>query len=134
MILLDTDILSLLLMGHSKVIASLRQAEADVGITVITKIEILRGRYDSLLKASDGIQLQRAHARLDQIEAELRRWRVIGVNQAVAAEFDRLGQIRSLKQIGRADLLIAAIALSLRATLVTRNLRHFPKDFRADPG
>lgn len=27
--------------------------------------------------------------------------------------------------IGRADLLIASIALTQRATLVTRNLRHF---------
>jgi tRNA(fMet)-specific endonuclease VapC len=30
-----------------------------------------------------------------------------------------------LLEIGRADLLIASIALSRQATLVTRNLRHF---------
>jgi tRNA(fMet)-specific endonuclease VapC len=34
-------------------------------------------------------------------------------------------QIKSSKGIGRADLLIASIALAHRATLVTRNLRHF---------
>jgi tRNA(fMet)-specific endonuclease VapC len=30
-----------------------------------------------------------------------------------------------LKKLGRADLLIASIALAHGATLVTRNLRHF---------
>ena len=44
---------------------------------------------------------------------------------AVAAEFDRLRQIKKLKQIGRADLLAAGVALAHRAILATRNLRHF---------
>jgi len=35
-----------------------------------------------------------------------------------------------LKKVGRADLLIAAIALAHRATLVTRNVR----DFQQIPG
>ena len=48
----------------------------------------------------------------------------------VASEFDRLRQSRKLKKIGRADLLIAAITLANRATLVSRNL----KDFRQVPG
>jgi len=30
-----------------------------------------------------------------------------------------------LKKIGRADLLVASVALANRAVLVTRNLRHF---------
>ncbi|MGH9677814.1 MAG: type II toxin-antitoxin system VapC family toxin, partial [Candidatus Acidiferrum sp.] len=34
-------------------------------------------------------------------------------------------QDRKFRKIGRADLLIAAITLANRATLVTRNLRHF---------
>ena len=42
-----------------------------------------------------------------------------------AAVFDRLRGHKKLKKIGRADLLIASIALARRATLVTRNLRHF---------
>jgi tRNA(fMet)-specific endonuclease VapC len=32
---------------------------------------------------------------------------------------------RRLRRIGRADLLIASISLAHRATLVTRNVRHF---------
>ncbi len=42
-----------------------------------------------------------------------------------AAEFDRLRENRKLRKIGRADLLIACVALANRATLVTRNLKHF---------
>ena len=49
MILLDTDMLSLLLAGNVKVREKVRQAEEDVAITVITKVEILQARYDFLL-------------------------------------------------------------------------------------
>ena len=125
MILLDTDILSLVLAGKPSVIARLSRAEDDVAITVITKVEVLQGRYDFLLKASDGDQLQRAQSWVEQIELALRGWNIVGVNAAAAAEFDRLRQLKASRAVGRADLLIASIALAHRATLVTRNLRHF---------
>jgi tRNA(fMet)-specific endonuclease VapC len=125
MILLDTDTLSLLLAGNGSVLLRLRRSEDELAISVITKVEILRGRYDFLLKASDGTQLQRAQRWLDQIEQELDGWNVVGVDGAAATEFDRLRQVKNLKRIGRADLLIASIALAQRATLVSRNLRHF---------
>src|SRR5437868_6619971 len=44
---------------------------------------------------------------------------------AAAAEFDRLRENKKLKKIGRADLLVAAITLANRATLVSRNLKDF---------
>jgi tRNA(fMet)-specific endonuclease VapC len=47
------------------------------------------------------------------------------MDEAAAFEFDRLRAARRLRKIGRADLLIASIALAHRATLVTRNVRHF---------
>jgi tRNA(fMet)-specific endonuclease VapC len=125
MTLLDTDTISLVLAGQERVLSRLQQARDELAITVITKVEILRGRYDFLLKASDGTQLLRAQSWLATIEQELDRWNIVGVNAAAAAEFDRLRQIRNVKRIGRADLLIASIALAQRATLVTRNLRHF---------
>ena len=58
-------------------------------------------------------------------EHSLGKFTIISFNAAGAAEFDRLRQDKKLKKIGRADLLIACIALAHRATLVTRNLRHF---------
>ena len=125
MTLLDTDVLSLVFAGNETVLSRLRRAEDDLAITVITKVEVLRGRYDYLLKANDGTQLQRAQSWLDKIEQELTGWTVVGVDAAAATEFDRIRQIKSLKCIGRADLLIACIAIAQRAILVTRNVRHF---------
>jgi tRNA(fMet)-specific endonuclease VapC len=78
-----------------------------------------------LLKASNGEQLLRAQHLLLSSEQLLRTMAVIPVERTSAAVFDRLRQNKKLKKIGRADLLIACIALANRATLVTRNLKHF---------
>lgn len=42
-----------------------------------------------------------------------------------AARFDELRKQKKLRKIGRADLLIAGIALAHGAKVVTRNVRHF---------
>jgi tRNA(fMet)-specific endonuclease VapC len=47
------------------------------------------------------------------------------LDAAACQEFDNLRVHRSLRKIGRRDLLIARIALANQATLVTRNLRDF---------
>ncbi|UBF25010.1 hypothetical protein K9N68_25735 [Kovacikia minuta CCNUW1] len=53
--LLDTDTLTYLHAGHPKVIEQLRNVEdPDGGTTIITKIEMLRGRMDYVLKAETG--------------------------------------------------------------------------------
>lgn len=96
-----------------------------MAITVISRIELLRGRFDFLLKANDGAQIQVAQLRLAQTERQLAGLVVAPFDAESAAQFDRLRQVKKLKRIGRADLLIACIALAHRATLVTRNLRHF---------
>jgi tRNA(fMet)-specific endonuclease VapC len=62
---------------------------------------------------------------LDQTERQIQGLVVLPFDARSVAEFDRLRQIKNLKRIGRADLLIASIALGQRATLVSRNLRHF---------
>lgn len=126
MFILDTDALTLLDAGH----AGLQQRRdridlPEVVTTVITRIEILRGRFDFVLKAADGPQLLRALQWLGRSEALLAQIPVIAFDDAAATEFDRMRQDRKLKKIGRADLLIASIALARRAVLVTRNLKHF---------
>ncbi len=125
MILLDTDILTLWLTGHSVVGRHVLEISDLVAITVISRIELLRGRFDFLLKADDGARIQVAQARLDQTERQLAGLAVVPFDAGSAAEFDRLRQVKKLKQIGRADLLIACMAMAHRATLVTRNLRRF---------
>jgi tRNA(fMet)-specific endonuclease VapC len=124
--LLDTDTLTYLHAGHPKVIRRLRElADPDVATTMITRIEILRGRFDFVLKATDGAQLLRAQELLSRSEELLAQIVTLPLDEQTASEFDRLRSQKALGKIGRADLLIASIALSRRAVLVTRNVRHF---------
>lgn len=125
MILLDTDIVSHVFKANPKVLERLRGAMDPVAITIITRLEILRGRSEALLKAADGLELQEAMSRLTLAEQALGRFLVVPVDAASAAEFDRLRRNRKAKKVGRADLLIASIALAHKATLVTRNVRDF---------
>jgi tRNA(fMet)-specific endonuclease VapC len=127
MILLDTDTFSLLGGGHPKVTARLAAAADEVAITIVTRVEALQGRLAFLMRAADGADVLRAQQWLQSTEAELARLPVVTFDNAAAAEFDRLRQAKSLKKIGRADMLIASIALANRATLVTRNTKDFRK-------
>ena len=98
---------------------------ADVTISIITRIEILQGRFAYVLKAATGAELLRAQQWLNADETYMGDFDVVTVDSRASAEFDKLRQSTKLKKIGRADLLIASIALAHRATLVTRNLKHF---------
>jgi len=85
----------------------------------------LRGRYDHLVKASTSEDFLRAQDWLVRTEELLAQIEVVLLNNASLTIFQRLRRTKGLKKIGRADLLIASIALAQQATLVTRNLRHF---------
>jgi tRNA(fMet)-specific endonuclease VapC len=77
--LLDSDTLSHLHSGHPRVLANVRAVDdADIGTTIVTKIEILRARYDFVLKAADGEQLLRAQRWLDASEERLSKLLVVG--------------------------------------------------------
>lgn len=124
--LLDTDTLTYLHAGHLRVVRHLRELDdPDVGTTIITKIELLRGRFEFLLKAASGTDLLRAQQWLVGTEELLAQILIVPMDEAAAFEFYRLRAARRLRKIGRADLLIASIALAHRATLGTRNVRHF---------
>ena len=124
--ILDTDTLTHLYAGHPRVIEHLQQLDGpDVGTTIITRIEMLRGRFDFLLKAATSEELLRAQHWLHRTEELLAQLVIISVDKTSASFFDRLRAIKKLRKIGRTDLLIASIALAHRAILVTRNERHF---------
>jgi tRNA(fMet)-specific endonuclease VapC len=126
MYLLDTDTLTHLHAGNSNVLARLKSViDIEVGITIITKVEILRGRIDYLVKAESGSSLLKAQELLFRTETLLSELLIIPIDRSASIEFDRLREISKFRKIGRADLLIASITLANRATLVTRNLRHF---------
>jgi tRNA(fMet)-specific endonuclease VapC len=124
--LLDTDTLPYLHAGHPRVVTRLRELDdPNVATTIVTKIELLRGRFEFILKAANGTDLLRAQQWLVRTEGLLAQILILPLDEAGAVEFDRLRVARRLRKIGRADLLIASIALAHRATLVTRNMRHF---------
>jgi tRNA(fMet)-specific endonuclease VapC len=124
-ILLDTDILSLLIAEHPRVVERFRAATDEVAFTVISRIELLEGRFAFVRKAANGDQLLRAQEWLRKTDEDLARFAIIPVDAAAAAEFDRLRDNKKLKRIGRMDLLIACVALANRGLLVSRNLKHF---------
>ncbi len=124
--ILDTDTLTHLYAGHPRIIDRLKNIEdPDICTTIITKIELLRGRFDFLLKAATGDELSRAQQWLNRTEELLSQIVIIPFNEAALIQFDRMRITKKYRKIGRADLLIASIALAHRATIVTRNIRHF---------
>ena len=124
--IIDTDILTHFLGGRERIVERFRQETDEVATTIVNRIQILSGRFATILTAGHGQELRRAQRLLDQtVEGLAKIPRVISIDGAAADEFDRLRQNKKLKKIGRADLLIASIVLANRATLVSRNLRHF---------
>lgn len=124
--LLDTDTLTHLHAGNVRVLARLERLDDPVvGITIITKIELLRGRIEFLLKAANGEETLRAQSLYERTEVLLGDVLVIPFSPDAAKRFEQLRVASNTRALGRADLLIASIALTHRATLVTRNLRHF---------
>ena len=120
MFLLDTDVLSHYWIGNQRVVQRVFEAAAfKVGITSITKAEVLRRRCENLLKAESAVEILKAQSRLDLTETRLARLSVVPFSEPAAERFDRLLQVDRLKRIGRADMLIASIAIANDATLVT---------------
>jgi len=126
--LLDTDTLTHLHAGHPRVLERLRSLDdPEVATTIITKIEILRGRMDFVLKAASASQLIRAQNLLFRSEELLQQLIVVPFDTGAVSQFETFRSDRSLRKMGRADLLIASIVVTNRATLVTRNERHFKR-------
>src|SRR5579859_5883471 len=123
MFAIDTDTLTHLLLGHDRVTAKRAQVTEEVLLTVVTRIEMLQGRFAAVLKAANGEKLLLAYRRLVETERDLENFLSLDINAGAAAVFDQLRQHKNLRKIGRADLLIASICLAHRATLVTRNVK-----------
>ncbi len=124
--LLDTDTLSHLWARHERVVQRATEVgDAELGVTSITKAEILRRRCENLLKAETAEDTLKAQQRLDRSEQRLSRLMIVPFDEPAARQLALLWKVDRLKRIGRADLLIASIALANDVTLVTRNLKHF---------
>ena len=126
MIILDTNVLSALMRRapEALVVAWLdRQPTESVWITSITLFEARFG-LALLPKGRRRQALELAFARLLQEDVENR---VLDFDSAAATEAALLAAERqkSGRSVDMRDTQIAGIALARRATLATRNLRHF---------
>ena len=126
MIILDTNVLSALMRQapEAPVVAWLdRQPTESVWITSITLLEARLG-LALLPKGRRQQTMEAAFARL--LEEDLEN-RVLDFDSAAATEAASLAAER--QKVGRSvdmrDMQIAGIALARRATLATRNVRHF---------
>jgi predicted nucleic acid-binding protein len=125
MIVLDSDILTLWTYDHPTVRQRYDAVPEDekIAITAITRMEVLGGRTASVLKAADENELRTATERLQRVEAMLADFRVLHVDEAAIQHFGKLRSNKKTKKTGRADMLIACIALANNALLVTRNTK-----------
>ena len=130
MIVFDSDIFTLFAYGHEKVKKRYDEADDAFAVTVITWIEILKGRTDNLLKAANEKELHVAAERMRHTLTVLNDFAVLPVDDAAVAQFGKLSRHKKLAKMRRADMLIACIVLGHKARLVTRNL----KDYKDVPG
>lgn len=126
MIILDTNVLSALMrtVPEAPVVAWLdRQPAESVWITSITLFEA----YFGLALLPSGRRRQTLEAAFARLLNEDLEKRVLDFDSAAATEAASLAAARQKngRQVDMRDTQIAGIALARRATLATRNVRHF---------
>ena len=119
--LLDTNICIYMIKKRpQKVFAKFRQLSVgEVGLSVITYAELEYGVSHSHDPARNRIALSEFLAPLEILDFQVQVAPLYGTLRA--------SLVRSGKMIGPLDLLIAAHALHLGATLVTNNLKEFSR-------
>jgi predicted nucleic acid-binding protein len=124
MIILDTNVLSAVMAPEPRVIAWLdRQSPSSMWTTSVTVFEIRSGL---MVMPAGRRRSEREQAFENIVEIDL-EGRVLSFDRAAAEEAARITAER--RRVGRPgesrDTMIAGIALAQRATLATRNMRHF---------
>ena len=124
--LLDTDIFSLYLQGDVNVRAAVAGHRTEpVVVSIITVQEVWNGWATALARAKTAAVLAATYARLTATVHEFANWSVVTFSVAAIARYDVLKQQKL--NVGGNDMRIAAIALEIGATVVTRNRRDFAR-------
>jgi tRNA(fMet)-specific endonuclease VapC len=130
--ILDTDHVSLFLAGNQKVRDRILSVSDNVALTIVTVQEVFNGWVIQINDPAQAENLTELYTRLWIALSYFREIRVVNFDDAANACHQRLLQenrVLNKKRLQK-DMRIAAIALSLGATLVTRNY----KDFVRVPG
>lgn len=127
--ILDTDILSLYQLGNPNVCKHVAEHPPQVlAVTIITVEEQLSGWYTLRRRVKDQQRLARVYERFTENVKFLAQVHVVSFPETAIARYGDL--LRMKLGVRGNDLRIAAIALDLAATMVTRNR----KDFERVPG
>lgn len=123
---LDTDHVSLLQRGHPVVVSKVATVNpSEIAVTVITVIEQMYGRLDVIKRAKSKQELITAYTLLKETFNRLCQANILDFNEAAFNVYNEL--LKQKIRVGTQDLRIAAIALSLNGTVVTRNFKDFQK-------
>ncbi len=127
--ILDTDCLSLFQNGQIQLVNRLdRLPFEQISTTVITAEEQIRGRLNLVRRAENQRKLSRNYALLHEAILFFQKIQLLEFTPEAEVIYWQL-QAQKIRP-GSRDLKIASIALSLNATVVTRNR----KDFQQVPG
>ncbi len=121
--ILDTDSVSLFQRGNLEIARRLNMIDAsEIAITIVTVEEQLRGRFQVIRRAGAN-DLVSAYEKLQVTFDSLKSFNVLRFTPEAQALYTNL--INQKIKVGRQDLRIAAIALSVNGILVTRNNQDF---------
>ena len=128
MLVLDSDHLSALQRGgpQAERLKARLDAATDVHVatTIVSVDEQLRSWLSDIHDARTPQRLIEPYEKLRKFLLYFSGWEVLSFNEAAATELARL-QSLGLSRVGANDLRIAAIVMSLKATLLSANLRDF---------
>ena len=112
MIVLDTTVLIDVLRGHRPALDYLRGLDVVPACSELTRVEVLRG-----IRSGERDATERLLGSL--------QW--VGVGEGIARRAGALGaKWRRSHRLSTVDLVIAATAIELGASLATSNARHYP--------
>jgi tRNA(fMet)-specific endonuclease VapC len=127
--LLDTDYLSLLQQEFSReraaIVTNINLCPGDVAVSVVSFHEQVLGCHNAINQARTRDDLIDGYARLQRVIRSYTTFVVLPFDTAAAAAFDSLKAQKV--RISTMDRRIAAVALSQKLVLVTRNVRDFGK-------
>lgn len=126
--ILDTDHVTLFQQGFPNVLERVNANRPNIGVTIITVQEQVRGRFNVIKRALQTGQSHRVALAYANLRETLQYFCSIEIIDLSESAYDLYTQLRRQGiRIGTQDLLIAAIVLSEKAILVTRNQRDFAK-------
>ena len=123
--ILDTDHLSLLQSAHPRVSARylLESNQGNVAVSVASYEEQVRGRLAFIGQAKTHDRRVQGYFWLRETQQFYCKFRLLGFDDQAQRTYQNLRV--TYRRTGKADLKIAATALTNNATLVTRNTRDF---------